>query len=184
MEEFKRKKMELVYDSRIVSLYKDYLETPKGNIVEFDYVKHKPGGGSSVLLVDENEYTYLVRQYRNTISGICIEIPAGGYSFPGESGEVCAMREAEEETGLIPEKMYHVANMISSVGAYDEKTDVYIGTNLKKGKVNLDEDEYVELMHISIADATKMIYTGEIIDSKTIVALLAYRDMKNNGIIS
>lgn len=183
MEEFERQKMDLLCDSKIVSLYRDYLKKPDGNIVEYDYVKHKSGGGAGVLLVDANEYTYLIRQYRNTISGICIEIPAGGYSYPGEPGETCAIREAEEETGYIPGKVYHVANMISSVGAYDEKTDVYIGTDLREGKVNLDEDECIDVVHMPVCDAINMIYDGKIIDSKTIVALLAYRDMKEKGII-
>ena len=79
--------------------------------------------------------------------------------------------------------MYHVSNIISSVGTFDEKTDVYIGTNLKKGERKLDPDEFIEIIHIPIDDAIRMIYSGEIIDSKTIVALLAYKDMKSRGII-
>lgn len=183
MIEFKRKNMELCYDSKIVALYKDYLETPDGNTVCYDYIKHKSGGGAGILLVDENEYTYLVKQYRNSIDAVNIEIPAGGYSFIGESGESCAIREAEEETGFVPEKLYHVSNIVSAIGTFDERTDVYIGTCLKKGKVKFDPDEYIDLMHVSMKDAVDMVYQGKIIDSKSIVAILAYQDMKQRGII-
>lgn len=183
MVEFKRKKMELLCDSKIVSVYKDYLETPDGKTVVYDYIKHKHGGGAGVLLVDDNEYTYLVRQYRNTIDGVDIEIPAGGYSYIGEPGEECARREAEEETGYIPKKMHHVVNMVSSIGTFDEMTDIYIGIGLEKGSTKFDADEYIDLIHIPIRDAVKMIYDGKIVDSKTIVALLAYKEMKNSGII-
>ena len=181
MLRFERKRQELLYESKIVSLYRDYLETPAGNIVEYDYIKHKSGGGAGILLVDENEHTYLVKQYRNSIDDIDIEIPAGGYSYVGESGEQCALREAEEETGFIPQKLFHVSNIVSSVGTFDERTDIYIGTKLKKGSINYDPDEYIELMEIDINKAVDMIYTGEIIDSKTIIALLAYLRLKNNG---
>ncbi|MBE5945755.1 MAG: NUDIX hydrolase [Lachnospiraceae bacterium] len=183
MLEFIKKKQELLYDSKIVALYKDYLETPKGNIVEYDYIKHKSGGGAGVLLVDENEYTYLVRQYRNSLDAVNIEIPAGGYSYNGEPGELCAIREAEEESGFIPEELYHVSNIISSVGTFDEKTDIYIGTKLTPGKIKYDPDEYIELIHLPVDDAVSMIYEGKIIDSKTIIALLAYKDMRQKGII-
>ncbi len=183
MLEFIKEESKLVYDSKIVSLYKEHLKTPKGNIVEYDYIKHKSGGGAGALVVDENEYTYLVKQYRNTLDKVNIEIPAGGYSFIGEKGLDCALREVEEEIGLIPENMYHVSNIISSVGTFDEKTDIYIGTKLKKGVRKLDPDEFIEIIHIPIDEAVAMIYSGEIIDSKTIVALLAYKDMKTNGII-
>ncbi len=182
MLKFQKLSSDLLYDSNIVALYSEKLKTPKGNIVNFDYVKHKSGGGAAALIVDEQEYTYLVKQYRNTLDEINIEIPAGGYSYVGESGQDCALREVEEEIGFIPQNMYHISNTISSVGAYDEKTDIYIGTNLIKGERKLDPDEYIEILHISIDEAIDMIFSGEIIDSKTIIALLAYKNLKSKGI--
>ncbi|MGN0151321.1 MAG: NUDIX hydrolase [Wujia sp.] len=184
MDKFNRKKQELVYDGKIVAVYKDYLETPDGESVIFDYLKHKHGGGSSVLLVDQDECTYLIRQYRNSIDDISIEIPAGGYNFPGESGETCARREAEEETGLIPNRMYHVSNVVSSIGTYDERTDIFIGTDLKTGTVHYDPNEFIDVLRIPVDEAMDMVYDGRISDSKTVVALFAYYHMKQKGIIS
>ena len=175
--------MELVCDAHIVAVYRDHLETPDGRTVEYDYIKHKTGGGAGVLLVDDKEYTYLVKQYRNSINDIDIEIPAGGYSYAGEPGELCAKREAGEETGHVPSRLYHVSNVVSSIGTFDERTDVYIGTDLTEVDVNYDPNEFIELLYISVDDAISMIYSGEIVDSKTIVALLAYKDMKSKGII-
>lgn len=183
MKRFIRKSLDLAYDSKIVALYKDTLVTPDGRTVVYDYIKHKSGGGAGVLLVDDQEYTYLIRQYRNSLDDISLEIPAGGYSFVGESGEVCAIREAEEETGYIPTNVYHVANAISSVGTFDEKTDIYIGTNLIEGNQKLDPDEFVEVVHISVDEALGLVYDGTIIDSKTILALFAYKQYKHEGII-
>lgn len=183
MVEFIRRNMELVYDAKVVSLYRDYLETPDGKTVVYDYIRHKSGGGAGILLVDGKEYTYLVRQYRNSISAVSIEIPAGGYSGVGEDGKQCALREAEEETGLIPGRVYHVANMVSSIGTFDERTDVYIGTDLREGRVKYDADEYIDILYIPVDDAIQMIYQGKIVDGKTIAALFAYVDMKQRGII-
>ncbi|MDD6135958.1 MAG: NUDIX hydrolase [Lachnospiraceae bacterium] len=183
MQKFIRKSFELVYESKIVALYKDTLETPDGRLVEYDYIKHKSGGGAGVLLVDDKECTYLIKQYRNSIDDISLEIPAGGYSVTGENGEICAIREAEEETGYIPTRMYHVANVISSVGTFDEKTDIYIGTNLVVGNQKLDPDEFVEVVYLPIDEALQKVYNGTIIDSKTILALFAYKEYKREGII-
>lgn len=183
MNEFKRKKMELLCSSKIVELYKDYLETPDGRTVCYDFIKHKKGGGAGILLVDENEYTYLVRQYRNSINRMSVEIPAGAFNYPEEEGKVCALREAEEETGFIPENVYHVTNLVSSIGTFDETTDVFIGTKLKRGSKHFDENEFIELLHIPISEAIEMIYNGTIVDSKTIAAIFAYKEMKSSGII-
>lgn len=184
MVEFKREKMELVCEAKVIELYKDYLTTPGGDTVCYDYIKHKRGGGAGVLLVDEEENTYLVKQYRNSIDAVDMEIPAGGYSYIGEKGITCAIREAEEETGFIPQKMYHVANMVSAIGTFDERTDVYIGTELGKGNVKLDPDEYIEVVKLSVDSAIELVYKGEIVDSKTIAALFAYKQMRNSGIIN
>ena len=183
MIEFERQRLELMYDSKIIQVYKDYLKTPNQDEVCYDFIKHKSGGGAGILLVDDNEYTYLVRQYRNSIDALNIEIPAGGYAFSGEAGDVCAIREAEEETGFIPRKLYHVSNLVSAIGTFDERTDVYIGTHLEPGHTKFDRDEYIELLHVPMTEALNMIYDGKIIDSKSIVAILAYQDMKHRGII-
>lgn len=184
MLEFKRKNLELVYDAKVVALYRDYLETPDGKIVIYDYIKHKSNGGAGVLLVDKEEHTYLVRQYRNSIDAVNLEIPAGGYNFQGESGEVCARREAEEELGLVPKRMYPVSNVVSSIGTFDEKTDIYIGIGVVEGNRQPDDTEYMEIVRISMEEARNKIYEGEIIDSKTVIAILAYYDMKSRGIFS
>ncbi|MGN0435166.1 MAG: NUDIX hydrolase [Wujia sp.] len=183
MVEFTRNKLELMYTSKIVEVYKDYLKTPDGTEVVYDYIKHRSGGGAGVLLVDDRENTYLVRQYRNSIDAVDIEIPAGGYAYVGEPGDVCARREAEEEVGYIPNNLYHIANIVSSIGTFDERTDIYIGTDLTKSEVHYDPDEYIEILYMSIDEAVDKIYKGEIIDSKTVTALLAYKDLKNRGII-
>ena len=183
MNEFKRKKMELLCSSKIVELYKDYLETPDGRIVEYDFIKHKKRGGAGVFLVDENEFTYLVRQYRNSIDGLSVEIPAGAFNFPEEEAKICALREAEEETGFIPQNIYHVTKLVSSIGTFDETTDVFIGIGLKKGEKHFDENEFLELLHIPVSEAIQMIYDGIIVDSKTIAAIFAYKEMKSSGII-
>lgn len=177
--EFKRLGQELLYESKIVSLYKDVLQNPAGKVVEYDLIKHKAHGGAGVLLVDDEGFTYLVKQYRNSIDRVNLEIPAGGYSFEGESGEVCALREAKEETGFVPQKLIHVSNPVSAIGTFDERTDIYIGVDLKEGKTNYDEDEFIEVVRLSVDDAMKLIESGEIIDAKTVIALLAYQYYKN-----
>ena len=180
---FKREYVKPVYDSKVISVYKDYLKTPDGNTVVYDYIHHKAGGGAGTLLVDEDENTYLVRLYRNSIDGLSLEMPAGGYNNPDESGDVCARREAEEETGLRPTRMYHVANIVSSIGTFDEKTDIYIGTGIVKGVKKLDEDEFIDVVKLPVSEAIDKIYSGEIVDGKTVTVLFAYEHMKREGII-
>jgi ADP-ribose pyrophosphatase len=88
------------------------------------------------------------------------------------------VREGEEETGYVPEEIIHVSKVMSSIGAYDESTDIYIGKKLKQGHTNYDSLEYIEVVCIPLEEAVGKIFSGEIVDSKTIIALLAYNSMK------
>ena len=180
MLNFKREKKELVYQGKIINVYKDYLVTPDEKKVVYDLVEHKHGGGAAVLLIDEFENCILVEQYRNTLDKTSLEIPAGMYNFPKEPGDICARREAEEETGYIPKNIFYICNTISAVGVYSERVDIFIGINLKKSNTNLDPNEFIDIKKIHISKCIEMIFNGEIIDSKTIIAIMGYKEAKDH----
>ncbi len=181
MKETKRLERILKYEAHRVKVYEDVLEQSDGTILHYDYVKNRDG--AAILLVDEEEQVILVRQYRNVEDKVLLEIPAGISEAEDESTEVTALREAEEETGLIPEKTKLIGNVINAVGLFDEHTAVYVGRKLRKGTRNLDPEESIELVRIPFSKALDMIYSGEIYDGKTVIALLGYQDMKTRGLI-
>ena len=182
----------LKYQAHRVKVYEDTLVKPSGEKVYYDFVENRNGSG--VLLVDEDEKLIFVKQYRNSLNREDIEIPAGcaetsDYSdfndkVADDKREVfenpenpfyrCAIREAEEETGLIPAKLSFVNYIIAAVGLFSERTAVYIGTDLKPGKLNRDSDEYIEIVRLSPEEALEYIRDGKIVDSKTIIAIMAY----------
>ena len=67
--------------------------------------------------------------------------------------------------------------MYTAVGFSDERLHLYLAESLKPGKQNLDEDEYIEIVTFPLDEAVKMIFTGDICDSKTIVGLLAVQNL-------
>ncbi len=185
----------LRYKGHRVKVYEDVMETPDGEKVYYDFVENRNGSG--VLLVDAEGKLLFVKQYRNCIDDMDIEIPAGcaetgdfEYNYAGtdkkspkdftredfESSEnpfyLCALREAEEETGLIPEKLEFISYIIAAVGLFSERTAVYIGRDLKKGKLNRDPDEFIDIIRLSLDEALEYVRDGRIVDSKTILAIM------------
>ena len=58
----------------------------------------------------------------------------------------------------------------------NEKIDIYVADHLVPGSQHLDEDEFVQIFAYSVEELTEMIYSGQIQDSKTVAAILAYKD--------
>ena len=180
MKETKRIDRILKYEAHRVRVYEDVLEQSDGTVLHYDYVKNRDG--AAVLLVDEEDTVIFVRQYRNVEDKVLLEIPAGISEPDDPDTEVTALREAEEETGLIPRKLKKIGNIINAVGLFDEHTAVYVGKDLQPGKKHLDPEESIDLVRIPFSEALDMIYRGEIYDGKTVIALLGYQDMKSRGL--
>ena len=172
MTQYKRIKRELQYKGRIIEVYKDTIEVPNGNITCWDTVHHK--GAAAVIPVMEDGRIIMVRQYRGPLDKEMLEIPAGGLNHEGESGISCASRELEEETGYRSEDIKHLITIYTTVGFCDEKIEIFIANNLIESKQNLDENEFVSLEYYSVEELKKKIFAGEIEDSKTVSAILAY----------
>ena len=65
----------LKYQAHRVKIYEDKLVTPDGETVYYDYVENRNGSG--VLLIDNEGKLLFVKQYRNSLNDVDIEIPAG-----------------------------------------------------------------------------------------------------------
>lgn len=174
MEEFKRLNRELMYHGTIVDFYKDTIQVPNGNVVEWDFIGHK--GAAAVLPVREDGKLLMVRQYRNALDRYTLEIPAGGLNGADEPTKDAAARELEEETGYRSENLDWLITIRTTVAFCNEKIDIYVARNLIKSHQHLDEDEFINVEAYSVEELSRMILEGKIEDSKTISAIMSYKD--------
>ena len=172
MEEYKRLKRELIHRGAIVDFYKDTMLVPNGHEVDWDLVSHK--GAAAVVAVRPDGRLFMVRQYRNPLERMTLELPAGALNTREEPPETCARRELEEETGYMAGKMEHLIDIFTTVAFCDEKISIYVASDLKPSKQHLDEDEFLNVEVYTIDDLIDRIYNGQIQDSKTICGLMTY----------
>ncbi len=173
-EEFRRLNRELMYHGTIVDFYKDTIEVPNGNVVEWDFIGHK--GAAAVLPVREDGKLLMVRQYRNALDRYTLEIPAGGLNGADEPTRDAAGRELEEETGYRSDDLEWLITIRTTVAFCNEKIDIYVAKNLIKSHQHLDEDEFINVEAYSVEELSRMILEGKIEDSKTISAIMSYKD--------
>lgn len=172
--EFKRLKRELLYKGNIIELHKELIQVPNGNLAHWDFIHHK--GAAAVIPVTKEGKILMVRQYRSSLDGASLEIPAGGLDSADEPAIDCAFRELEEETGYRTEQLEFLLTLYTTVAYSDEKIDIFVTNQLIPSKQNLDEDEFIQVEAYSLSEIIKMIFDGTIVDAKTIAAILAYQN--------
>lgn len=171
-DEVKRVGRELVYEGKILNVYRDHMEFSNGHTAEWDYIHHD--GAAAVVPVMADGKILMVRQYRNALERETLEIPAGKLDAPGEPGIECSRRELEEETGYRSDDLEWLLTLRTTVAFCNEKIEIYVARNLLPSRQNLDEDEFVDVKAYSVEELKERIFAGEIEDSKTIAAILAY----------
>ena len=108
-----------------------------------------------------------------------IEVCAG--MLDGDPPDVCAIREALEETGIAIHAAVHAFDAYMSPGGMSEKIACFVASYGEADRAGagggVDEDEHIEVLEIPFGEALAMIERGAIADAKTI-ALLYYARAK------
>ena len=164
----------VIHDGRVVHLSMDRVRFPDGKEGDLELIRHRGASAVVPLLgepTDPDPEVILVHQYRYAAGGYVYEIPAG-LPLEGEGWEACARRELEEETGLKGEHLSPLTRFFTTPGFTDEVIHLFLATGLSGGRVQRDEDEYMEVVHLPLSKVRGMIEKGEIVDGKSIIGLL------------
>lgn len=165
----------LEFQGTILDFYTDYMQMPDGKVVKWDFISHRKGAAAVVPVMDDGKIL-MVRQYRNAIERMTVEIPAGARDNTLEDTKACAARELEEETGYRSGNLEFLISLKATVAYDDEFIDIYVAKDLKPGRRQPDPYEFIELEAMELDDLCDRIYAGEIQDAKTVAALMAYKN--------
>ena len=172
MKKFEEKtiRSQSIYKGKIISLQIDDVVLPNDKEAKREIVKH-PGAVAVIALTKENKLV-MVEQYRKALERSIIEIPAGKLE-PGEEPATTARRELEEETGYGCHELTFLQSFYTSPGFADEIIHIYVARDLYviEQKAALDEDEFVELLEVSLEEALQLVQQQKIIDAKTAFAV-------------
>ena len=164
-----------IFDGTLLHVKRDYVKLPNGNTSVREWIKHQ--GAAAVLPVLEDGRMIFVRQYRYPIQQVTLEIPAGKLDSPEEDPLECARRELSEETGYEAEYYKFLTKLATTVGFSNEFIYIYAADNLTAGKQHTDEDEFINVLLLTMDEAMAKIKSGEICDAKSVAAVLLYREM-------
>jgi ADP-ribose pyrophosphatase len=172
MKKFEEKTIntEKIYQGKIIDLQVDEVSLPDGKTSKRELIKH-PGAVAVIALTPEGKIV-MVEQYRKALEQSIVEIPAGKLE-KGEEPVKTAERELEEETGYASKNMKPLISFYTSPGFADELVHLFIAEDIYKleNASAADEDEFVELLEVSLDEAQKLIEERRIYDAKTAYAV-------------
>lgn len=158
-----------VYRGRLVNLRLDEVKVRNGTTVLREVVEHP--GAAVILPLLGSEKLVLVRQYREAVGEVLLELPAGTLR-PGERAVDCALRELEEETGYRAGRIRRAFSCYLAPGYSNELVHVFIARGLSIGKASPERDESLSRISASLGQALRMMRRNKIRDAKTIAAIL------------
>ncbi|MGG3841706.1 NUDIX hydrolase [Anoxybacillus kestanbolensis] len=163
-----------IFSGKVIDVYVEDVLLPNGEMSKREVVKHP--GAVAVLAITEENKIVLVRQYRKALERMLVEIPAGKLE-KGEEPLQTAKRELEEETGYVCEDMEPLHSFYTSPGFADELVHIFLAKGLtkKSEKQMLDDDEFVDVLEVTLEEALNMVKEKQIYDAKTIYALLYWQ---------
>ena len=163
-------KSNVIFEGHILTLNCDDVLCSNQQTSTREVVHHH--GGVCILAEYEGKIAF-VQQYRYAYQEEVLELPAGKIE-KGEDPYKSALRELEEETGLIAESLDDYGIMYPSPGYTDEKIYLYVAKNIKNGRQHLDNDEVIDVIYLSDSEINEYLKNNVIKDAKTICLLYKY----------
>lgn len=160
-----------VYDNPWIKVTESDVTNPSGGEGIYGVV-HFKNRAIGVVPIDEDGYTWLVGQYRYTFDTYEWEIPEGGCP-ENEEPAAAALRELEEETGLIAGKIeLLIDNVALSNSVTDERCTIFVARDLVQSEARPDDTEELAVRRLPLTEAIAMAKDGSITDAVSILALL------------
>jgi len=165
-----------IYKGKAIDFLADLVRIQSGKTAVREYTGH-PGAAGALPVLPGNKIV-LIRQYRYPAGKFTLEIPAGKMSR-GEKPLVCIKRELREEAGLAAGKFILLSKYQPSAAFSTETIYVYAALNLKNVTAKPDDDEFLEKKVFTLEKALEMVKKSKIGDSKTVIAILLWKDFLN-----
>lgn len=158
-----------VFQGKLLHVKSDRVRLCNGHETTREYIAH-PGAAMIIAMIDDKTLV-LERQYRYPLNRHFIELPAGKID-PGEDPLATAQRELREECGYIASEWRHLTTLHPGIGYSNERIELYLARGLTQAGRNLDEDEFLEMLHVPVDEAMTWIRDGLITEAKAVTGLL------------
>lgn len=174
LRQWKKISSKLVYSNPWIKIYEDSVLRPDGNQGIYGFMKKKPA--NFIVALDNNDFMYLVVEYRYPIQKSVLQLPGGVI----ENDDILqqAKKELLEETGITAEKWDYFGGFYMAPGHETTFANIWLATNLNVSNLKSggqEGDEAIqEIVKLSITEVKKKIVDNKIECGTTLAALCLF----------
>lgn len=145
-----------------VSVKKNKVELPDGAVIDDFYTVTIPDA-AMVAAVTEDNHILLKSEFRYAIGTDVIECPAGMFEENETDPLVVARRELLEETGYTADSWFYLGQTLESTSKLTNRMHLFLAEEaVKISDQNLDTNEHLSVMKVSLKEAVDMVMEGKI----------------------
>lgn len=165
-----------IFSGRVIDVAVETVLLPNQKQATREIVHHH--GAVGILTVIDHKIL-LVKQWREPLQQLTLEIPAGKVEPDCVDLKSEALRELNEETGYTCSELQFLTGFYSTPGFSDEYLTLYYAPAVKPvaHKRPLDPDEFLSIELLTLDQAQSQMQQGLICDAKTILAIMFWQQL-------
>lgn len=153
---------EKIIDNRWLSVRKDKVDLPNGQVIDDFYCVTIPDAAAIVAL-DTQGNIILKKEFKYAAGQELIEVPAGMFEPEETDGLEVAKRELLEETGYVSDDWTYLGSTVESSSKLTNRMHIYFAQNCRKvSEQKLDATEELDVLVMPLEEAVEMVMQNQI----------------------
>jgi 8-oxo-dGTP pyrophosphatase MutT (NUDIX family) len=168
-----------IINTPYLALYEQQVKVNDTTTID-DYFVIKPRNGTCVVAITDDKQLLLVRQWRQGVRAISVEIPSG--YVDSDTFEDAAKRELQEETGAVGGAWEYLGEIYDNPPKSTMKIQGFLAVGVKIEHVQkLDPSENIEIITIPVHQVKEYFFSGTMRSAHTVsfigMALLKHPEL-------
>jgi len=158
---------ERIFDGEIVRLRVSEYRRASGLVVRREVLEHN---GAVVMVPIEDDHLLMVRQPREAVEEVMLELPAGKLDAPDEDPQAAAVRELAEEVGREAGQWSYLGGFYTAPAMLTEFIHLFMAAELRPSDIPPIPEEEIEIVRIPLSHLPTL--NTRVRDAKTLIGLL------------
>lgn len=161
----------IIAKSRFFRIEQVDLTFSNGETREFERMAGSGRGAVMILPLKDRDTMLLIREYAAGTHSYQLGFPKGLID-PGESPEIAANRELQEEAGFKAQRLTRLQEVAMAPTFFDAKIHLIIAEDLSESTLEGDEPEPLEVIEWPLANLDELLGREDFIEARCIAGLL------------